>query len=90
MSFSGSAIGSVAPDSRRSNNRRSQNRSGVRHSRKAATRSRRDCPSYDIEEQLEPVIHMKLLVAVEERKAIHGRRHVHLNLSEALHQHNIL
>ncbi len=42
-----------------------------------------------VEEQLEPIIHVKLLMAVEKSQAIHSRREVSLDFLEALDQNNI-
>ena len=42
-----------------------------------------------IEQQLESVIHMKLLMAVKKRETVHRRRHIHLDLPEALDQHDV-
>jgi hypothetical protein len=42
-----------------------------------------------IEKQLESVIHVELLVAMKKSQAFHRRRHIHLDLIEALHQHDV-
>ena len=42
-----------------------------------------------VEQQLESVIHVELLMAVEERQTVHCRRYIHLNLPEALYKHDI-
>jgi hypothetical protein len=41
--------------------------------------------SDDVEQQLESVIHVELLMAVEQRQAIHRRRDIRLDFPEALH-----
>ena len=43
-----------------------------------------------LEEQFESVVHVQLLVAVEQSQAVHRRCEVSLNLLEAFHQHNVL
>src|ERR1019366_8274661 len=42
-----------------------------------------------VEQQLESVVHVELLMAVEKSQAVHCRRHIHLNLPESLYKYDI-
>ena len=46
--------------------------------------------SRNIEKKLESVIHVKLLVTVKQSETFEGGCHIHLDLSKALYQHDVL
>ena len=50
----------------------------------------RNSRSHHVEQQLESVVHVELLMAVEKGHTFDCRRHIYFNLPEALYKHDIL
>src|SRR5579863_2224268 len=43
-----------------------------------------------VKQQLKPVIHVELLVAMEQRQSLHGGSEIGFDFPETLHQHDVL